>query len=235
MAQTERVVSAAEVARFDALASRWWDVDGPMRPLHRMNRLRVRWIAERAKARVGAGARLLDLGCGAGIAAEALAREGFDVLGVDASVPAIEAARAHAAAGGLAIGYRSGLAEDLVAEGARFGVVTALEIIEHVPDQAGFVAMLARLLEPDGVLFVSTINRTLGSLAVAKIGAEYIARLLPAGTHDWRRFVRPDELAGFGRAAGLRLAEMSGMVMDPAGGWRGSRNVAVNYIAALTR
>jgi len=226
-------VSAEEVARFSALAERWWDPNGPMRPLHRMNPLRVGWIDSRIRHHAGGNVRLLDVGCGAGLASEALAKAGHDVTGVDASAPAIEAARAHAS---VAIDYRVGTAEAMLQAGQRFTAITALEIIEHVPDQPGFMRTLARLLEPDGMLFVSTLNRTLRSLAVAKIGAEYIARLLPAGTHDWRRFVKPEELAAMARAAGLRLHSVSGMVFDPATlGWRESRDLSINYIAAFGR
>jgi 2-polyprenyl-6-hydroxyphenyl methylase/3-demethylubiquinone-9 3-methyltransferase len=227
-------VSAEEVARFSKLADRWWDPKGPMRPLHAMNPLRVGWIDDRIRQQVGpGGARLLDVGCGAGLASEALAKAGHHVTGVDASAEAIEAARAHA---GLPIEYRIGTAEDILRTGARFQAVTALEIIEHVPDQPGFVAASAGLLEPGGVLFVSTLNRTLRALAVAKLGAEYVVRMLPAGTHDWRRFVKPEELAAMGRRAGLRLSAISGMVFDvSSGGWRESRDLSMNYIAALTK
>jgi 2-polyprenyl-6-hydroxyphenyl methylase/3-demethylubiquinone-9 3-methyltransferase len=226
-------VSAEEVARFSALADRWWDPDGPMRPLHRMNPLRVGWIDARIRQRFDGGVRLLDVGCGAGLASEALAKAGHDVTGVDASEAAIAAARAH---GGAAIDYRVGTAEDVLATGARFAAVTALEIIEHVPDQPGFMRTLATLLEPGGLVFVSTLNRTWRSLAVAKIGAEYIARLLPAGTHDWRRFVKPEELASMARDSGLRLDAVSGMVFEPTTrGWRESRDLSINYIAAFSR
>ncbi len=226
-------VSAEEVARFSALAERWWDPDGPMWPLHRMNPLRVGWIDSHIRQRFNAGVRLLDVGCGAGLASEALAAAGHKVTGVDASEPAIEAARAHA---GVDIDYRVGTAEDVLAAGARFAAVAALEIIEHVPDQPGFMRTLVSLLEPDGMVFVSTLNRTWRSLAVAKIGAEYIARLLPAGTHDWRRFVKPEELAGMARAAGLRLEAVAGMVVEPTTrGWRESGDLSINYIAAFSR
>jgi len=228
-------VSAEEIARFGALAPRWWDQNGPMRPLHAMNRLRVGWISERIRARIGAKARVLDLGCGGGIATEAFAHEGFEVTGMDASVEAIGVARTHAAESGLDIGYRVGLADDAAADGLRFDVVTALEIIEHVPDQAGFMHSLAGLVQPGGLLFVSTLNRTLSSLVVAKIGAEYIVRLLPAGTHQWQRFVKPEELGALGRAAGLRLTDLSGMVYSPAAAsWVTSRDASINYIAAFS-
>ena len=203
-------VLPGEVDKFDRLAAEWWNPHGPMRPLHAMNPLRVGWIDQRIRARFGAPQRLLDLGCGAGIAAEALARLGHDVLGVDAAADAIAAARAHAEGAALPLAYREGSAERLAAEGARFPVATALEVIEHVADPAAFLGLLATLLEPGGLLFVSTINRTVRSLAVAKIGAEYIARLLPAGTHDWRRFVTPAELGRAGLRAGLRLVATRG-------------------------
>jgi 2-polyprenyl-6-hydroxyphenyl methylase/3-demethylubiquinone-9 3-methyltransferase len=207
-----------------------------MRPLHRMNPLRVGWIDQRITARLNPPVRLLDLGCGAGIAAEAFARRGHTVLGLDASAEAIAAAEAHAKDEALHLTYRVGAAEDLEAEGQTFEVVTALEVIEHVEDPAAFMRQLASLTLPGGLVFVSTLNRTLRSLAMAKIGAEYIARLLPIGTHDWRRFVAPEALAGYGRAAGLRLIDLTGMEMSAlSGNWRAKRDVGVNYLAAFQR
>jgi 2-polyprenyl-6-hydroxyphenyl methylase / 3-demethylubiquinone-9 3-methyltransferase len=225
-------VLTAEVARFDALADRWWDSAGPMRPLHQMNPLRVGWVDSRLRARFGAGVRVLDVGCGAGLAAEALARRGHSVLGIDAAGEALAAARVHSDGRGLPLSYREATAEDLLGEGKRFPAIVALEVIEHVADPAAFVATLARLLEPGGLLFVSTLNRTRRSFLTAKLGAEYVLRLLPIGTHDFSRFVTPPELAGYCRAAGLRLSDIAGMRPDPVrGGWRTSRDVAVNYIA----
>jgi 2-polyprenyl-6-hydroxyphenyl methylase/3-demethylubiquinone-9 3-methyltransferase len=227
-------VVSGEVARFDALASRWWDPNGPMRPLHRMNPARVEWITARIAARFPDpdAVRILDVGCGAGLAAEALARRGFSVLGIDAAGEAIEVARAHAAGLGLRLGYRAATAEALVADGAKFPVITALEVIEHVADPEAFLRTLADLLSPGGLLFLSTLNRTRRSFMVAKLGAEYLLRLLPVGTHDWKKFVTPAELAAGARRAGLHVADMAGMTPNKlAGGWHAGRDLAVNYIA----
>jgi 2-polyprenyl-6-hydroxyphenyl methylase/3-demethylubiquinone-9 3-methyltransferase len=224
-------VSAAEVARFNALASRWWDPNGPMRPLHAMNPARIGWILARAARRFPSaeGVRLLDVGCGGGLAAEALSRHGFDVLGIDAAADVIEAARAHAGDSGPA--YRVAPAEDLLAEGRRFQVITALEVIEHVPDPAAFVRVLVRLLEPGGMLFLSTLNRTRRSFLVAKLGAEYVLRLLAVGTHDWRRFIPPAELAGLLRDAGARVMDTAGL-SPGLSSWRVTRDLGVNYLLA---
>jgi 2-polyprenyl-6-hydroxyphenyl methylase/3-demethylubiquinone-9 3-methyltransferase len=225
-------VLRGEIGKFERLAAQWWDPAGPMRALHAMNALRVGWI----DARIGRGQRVLDVGCGAGLAAEALAGLGHEVLGIDAAAELIAVARAHAEGKGLRLDYRAATAETLVAEGARFPVITALEVIEHVPDPAAFLRLLAALLEPDGLVLVSTINRTMRSLAVAKIGAEYVARLLPKGTHDWRRFVTPAELGRAAGAAGLRLLQTRGMSYDlRARAWRETADLAVNYIALLER
>ncbi len=219
-----------EISKFNRLAAEWWDPSGPMAPLHAMNPLRTGWV----DAQVPVRGRLLDVGCGAGLAAEAFARLGYDVLGIDAAADAIAAAVAHADGGGLDLTYRVATAETLLAEGARFPVITALEVIEHVADPARFLALLAGLLEPGGRLFLSTLNRTLRSLAVGKIGAEYIARLLPAGTHEWRRFISPAELDRAARGAGLRLVGTRGMSYDLRGRvWRESADLSVNYLAML--
>lgn len=226
-------VRPEEIARFDALAARWWDSSGPMQPLHMMNPVRSSWILERIAAKYGsASVKLLDVGCGAGLLSETLARAGCDVLGLDAAAEAIAAAQAHAQGQGLSLAYQSGTAEALAASGAKFQVVTALEIIEHVADPAAFVATLAGLLAPGGLLFLSTLNRTGAAYLTAKLGAEFLLRLLPVGTHDWQQFLTPAELGGFCRAAGLRLADTAGMSFSPAARtFKISKNTSINYIA----
>jgi 2-polyprenyl-6-hydroxyphenyl methylase / 3-demethylubiquinone-9 3-methyltransferase len=232
-----------EVEKFDRLAARWWDPRGPMAPLHAMNPARMGWIVSRIARRHGrdpaspgalAGLRILDVGCGAGLASEALARAGAAVTGLDAAGRALAVARAHAAGAGLSIAYRDGTPEALLAAGERgaFDAVLALEVVEHVADRDAFCRHLAVLARPrGGLVFLSTLNRTARSFLFAKLGAEYVLRLLPAGTHDWRMFVRPSELGTSLRLAGLRVADLAGLTMDPlTGRWRTSRDVGVNYI-----
>lgn len=242
MPQPTPTARADEIAKFDALAARWWDPSGPMAPLHRMNPLRTEWIGRRLAAAEGrpganlAGLSVLDIGCGAGLASEALARMGAQVTGLDAAAAALEAARAHAAAEGLSIDYREGMPENLAAEGRHFDAVVALEVIEHVADRPAFLAALAGLVKPGGLVFLSTLNRTPRSFLLAKVGAEYILRLLPRGTHDWKMFVTPAELGAEARRAGLRVTDIAGMSPVQGGrDWRESRDVSVNYLAALRR
>ena len=236
MADNE-AASPAEIAKFAALAPRWWDATGPMRELHRMNPVRTAWIAGYIRTHLGEGPLpVLDFGCGGGIATESLARAGFAMTGVDAAAEAIGVARTHAERERLSIDYRLGTAAETVAQGCRFAAVTALEIIEHVPDQPAFMQSLAGLLRPQGLLFVSTLNRTWQSLAFAKVGAEYVVRLLPVGTHDWRSFVKPDELARSARTAGLTLIGLSGLRRNNlTGTWQVGSDTSVNYIAAFAR
>ncbi|GAB6854599.1 bifunctional 2-polyprenyl-6-hydroxyphenol methylase/3-demethylubiquinol 3-O-methyltransferase UbiG [Asaia astilbis] len=235
-------VSDREIAHFDQLAATWWDPNGPMKPLHDMNPMRTEWVnahLKRLHNLRGGTLSLLDIGCGAGLASEAFARMGHDVLGLDASPEGIRAAEAHFAAHPLAPGagaltYRKSSAEELVREGKSFDAISALEVIEHVNDPQEFLSLLRSLTKPGGLIAVSTLNRTLRSLAVAKIGAEYIARLLPIGTHDWQKFIKPEELRQMGGAVGLRMIDVSGMSYRPFH-WRLTRDTSINYIAMFVR
>jgi len=176
------------------------------------------------------------VGCGAGLLSEALAKEGFEVTGLDAGADVIAAAKLHAEGQGLALSYRHGSAEELAAEGGTFPVITALEILEHVAEPVAFLRTLSTLLAPGGVLFLSTLNRTAASYAVAKLGAEYVLRLLPKGTHDWNKFIKPEELSRFARQAGLRLTDSAGLSFSPVTqGFSISRDLSINYLAMAVR
>jgi 2-polyprenyl-6-hydroxyphenyl methylase/3-demethylubiquinone-9 3-methyltransferase len=241
-------VNIEEVKKFDALAASWWNPTGPMRPLHMMNPVRVKWILDQISkrssvmpavipAKAGTGIHcpnILDVGCGAGLLSESLAKAGHTVLGLDAATEAIAAAQAHAAGRNLPVNYRAGSAEDLLSEGQKFPIITALEIIEHVDDPAGFIATLAALLEPGGILFISTLNRTPRAWLTAKLGAEFLLRLLPTGTHDWKQFITPAELDDYCRRADLRLAAIAGISFRPLTGFQITRDTSINYIAAIS-
>jgi 2-polyprenyl-6-hydroxyphenyl methylase / 3-demethylubiquinone-9 3-methyltransferase len=234
-----------EVARFAKLASEWWDANGPFKPLHRINPTRLTYIRDRLCRAFGrnpkAGASLkglsvLDIGCGGGLVAEPLARLGAEVTGIDPALENVEAAKAHAKGAGLDITYRCATAEALAAEAATFDAVLLLEVIEHVPDVPVFLKSVASLVRPGGVMILSTLNRTLKAYALAIIGAELILRWLPAGTHDWNRFVTPDELKGGLQGAGLAVGDVTGLVYDLlADEWRLSSDSDVNYFATATR
>lgn len=233
-------IDESEVAKFARLADEWWNPRGSFAPLHRFNPIRLRFIRDIAAEHFGRDTRelppfqglsLLDLGCGGGLLSEPLSRLGFDVLGVDAAERNVEIASAHAARAVAPVSYRCATAEMLREEGLTFDVVLAMEIIEHVPDIPGFVIECARLVRPDGLLFIATINRTLKSLALAKLAAEYVLRWLPPGTHDWNRFIPPDRLKGLLKDAGLNILRLQGMVFSPlAWDWRLSRDTDVNYV-----
>jgi 2-polyprenyl-6-hydroxyphenyl methylase/3-demethylubiquinone-9 3-methyltransferase len=232
-------VIGEEVARFDALGDDWWDPSGPMAPLHRINPIRIAWLRDtiaRHFARQGdplEDLQVLDIGCGAGLLAEPLARMGAIVTGLDPAPASIRIARAHAEATGAELTYREGTVEDLGREGAKFDVVLAMEVVEHVHDMAAFVAQAASLVKPGGLFALSTLNRTLKSFALAIVDAEYVLRWLPAGTHHWEQFVTPMELTAALRAAGMRVKTKKGMVYDPLRRtWKLSDDMDVNYFLA---
>jgi 2-polyprenyl-6-hydroxyphenyl methylase/3-demethylubiquinone-9 3-methyltransferase len=241
MAETNRTLDRDEVARFARLAGEWWDANGPFKPLHRINPVRLTYIRDQlcrrfardAKAgRSLEGLAVLDIGCGGGLVAEPLARLGATVTGIDPAPENIEAAKGHAKGAGLAIAYRAVTAEDLAKEGVAFDAVLLLEVVEHVPDVPLFLKSVAPLVKPGGVMIVSTLNRTIKAYALAIVGAEVILRWLPAGTHDWNRFVTPEELRAALEAAGLNVSDMTGMVYHPlADEWRLSQDTDVNYFA----
>jgi 2-polyprenyl-6-hydroxyphenyl methylase/3-demethylubiquinone-9 3-methyltransferase len=227
-------VDAAEVAKFEAGASRFWDPQGEFRPLHLLNPVRTRFVSERVPL---AGLRVLDVGCGGGLLAESLAREGAQVTAIDLAPAMIEVARLHAAAAGLTIDYRLAGAEELRrASPALFDVVTCMEMLEHVPEPAAMLGTLARLLKPGGALFVSTLNRNLRSFLLAIVGAEYLMNLIPRGTHEYERLIRPAELARWARAAGLELQGLAGIALNPFTARVSlSTDVGVNYLAHFLR
>ena len=222
----------AEIAKFEALAHRFWDEAGEFRPLHRLNPMRAEFVARRATLD---GRRVLDVGCGGGLLAEALRRQGAQVTAVDRSPSMIEVARVHAAETGLAIDYRVADAEALAADPAeRFDVVCCMEMLEHVPDPGATLAALCTLVKPGGSLFVSTINRTARAFALAIVGAEYLLRLLPRGTHEYARLIRPSELAQHARAAGFEIADTAGLDYEPfSGRCQLTQDLSVNYVAQL--
>ncbi|HVJ43256.1 MAG TPA: bifunctional 2-polyprenyl-6-hydroxyphenol methylase/3-demethylubiquinol 3-O-methyltransferase UbiG [Dongiaceae bacterium] len=242
-------VDHEEVAKFTAMAEAWWDPQGKFRPLHRLNPVRVEYIVDMVKKHFGgseaadgsttatplAGLAMLDIGCGGGLLAEPLARLGAQVTGIDAAERNIAIARAHAEQTGTRITYLPCAAEDLLSGQQhgqqRFDVVLAMEVIEHVSDPAVFLATAAALMKPNGLLFVATLNRTVKSYALAIVGAEYIMRWLPRGTHDWRKFMRPSEIARPLRQAGLAIHDIAGVTYHPLSDrWQRSRDLDVNYM-----
>ena len=231
--------SQAELDKFGALAQRWWDPQGPQKALHAMNPVRLRYVADALRAAgVGlAGARALDVGCGGGLLSEALAGEGAEVVALDLSPDLLKVARLHGLESGARVDYRLQSAEALAGElPGSFDVVTCMEMLEHVPDPSAVVEACATLLRPGGRLFLSTLNRTPAAFALAIVGAEYVARLLPKGTHQYRDFIRPSELAGWLRDAGLELEDVRGLVYEP---WRGAARLSsrteVNYLACARK
>lgn len=228
------------------MADAWWDPKGPFAPLHRLNPTRLGFIRDQALRRFGrdgaertpfAGLRLLDVGCGGGLLTEPMARLGFEVIGVDASEENITVARTHAETLGLKIDYRAGTMEDLVAAGEpSFDVILAMEVIEHVADPGAFLRDCARLLERGGLMIIATLNRTAASLAFGKIAAEYVLRWVPAGTHNWRQFLKPEEIRGFLAEEALDVAGPFGMALNPlTGRWSIGSDTKINYLMTVTR
>ncbi|MSQ92730.1 MAG: bifunctional 2-polyprenyl-6-hydroxyphenol methylase/3-demethylubiquinol 3-O-methyltransferase UbiG, partial [Gammaproteobacteria bacterium] len=227
-----RNVDPAEISKFDAAASRWWDPDGEFRPLHDLNPARLDYIE--ARAGLG-GRRVLDVGCGGGLLAEGMARRGARVTGIDLSPGALEVARLHALEDSVAVDYRLLAAEELAdTDHGTFDLVTCLEMLEHVPDPGQVIQAIARLVRPGGDVVCSTINRNARAFALAIVGAEYLLRLLPAGTHQYARLIKPSELARWGRDAGLVVVDLVGLEYDPmARKARISADTSVNYLIHL--
>jgi len=238
-------IDAAEVAKFSAIAAQWWDPTGKFAPLHKFNPVRLSFLKGEAAAHFGRdprslrpfeGLTLLDIGCGGGLLSEPMARLGFTVTGADASERNIGTAKAHAAQSGLEIDYRAVTAEELAAEGRSYDVVLNMEVVEHVADVRGYMNACAALVKPGGITAVATMNKTLKSLALAKIGAEYVLGWLPRGTHDWNRFIPPTELRAMLEEAGLTHCKTQGVSFNPlAWDWVLSSDVDVNYMITARR
>ena len=238
-------VDPAEVAKFSAIAAEWWDPAGKFAPLHKFNPVRLEFIRGEAASHFSRDARslrpfeglsLLDIGCGGGLLSEPMTRLGFAVTGADASERNIGTAKAHAAQSDLSINYRATTAEALAEEGASFDVVLNMEVVEHVADVRAYLAACTALVKPGGITFVATMNKTLKSLALAKIGAEYVLGWLPRGTHDWNRFIPPAELKISLEETGLTVLKTQGVSFDPlAWDWKLSSDVDVNYMVVARR
>lgn len=242
----QTTIDPAEVAKFEAMAAEWWDPNGKFRPLHLMNPCRLDYITTQIAAEFGrdlksprpfAGLRILDIGCGGGLLSEPMARLGADVVGADAAPRNIPVARIHAENQGLAIDYRHTTAEDLAAAGERFDVVLNMEVVEHVSDPQAYLTACRELLKPGGLMICSTLNRNGKSFLMAIIGAEWVMRWLPKGTHDWQKFITPDELYALIEKAGLTPVDRKGMVFNPVS-WSWSlsaRDLSVNYVTSSVR
>ncbi|CAM8670812.1 UbiG 2-polyprenyl-3-methyl-5-hydroxy-6-metoxy-1,4-benzoquinol methylase [Paracoccaceae bacterium] len=236
-------IDPAEVAKFEAMAAEWWDPNGKFKPLHLMNPCRLDYITSQIAAEFDrnlagpapfAGLRILDIGCGGGLLSEPMARLGATVVGADAAPRNIPVAQVHAEQSGLSIDYRHTTAEDLAAAGEQFDVVLNMEVVEHVADPLAYLTACQQLLKPGGLMICSTLNRNTKSFLMAIIGAEWVMRWLPKGTHDWAKFITPDELYGLIRQAGLDPVDKKGMVFNPVS-WRwavSDRDLSVNYVTA---
>lgn len=244
-ASIDSSIDPGEIAKFSAIAAEWWDPAGKFAPLHKFNPVRLAFIQAEAARHFGRDGRslrpfeglsLLDIGCGGGLLAEPMARLGFTVTGADASERNVGTARAHAGQSGLQIDYRATSAESLATEGLNFDVVLNMEVVEHVADVSAYLAACSRLVKAGGLTFTATLNKTLKSLALAKIGAEYVLGWLPRGTHDWNRFIPPLKLQQSLEASGLTILKTQGVSFDPlAWDWRLSSDVDVNYMVVAGR
>ncbi|MCC9620115.1 bifunctional 2-polyprenyl-6-hydroxyphenol methylase/3-demethylubiquinol 3-O-methyltransferase UbiG [Thalassospira sp. MA62] len=223
-AKPNRTANSEEIARFSAMAEEWWDPNGVMKPLHKFNPVRLQLLRDNICAHLGRetntttplkDVEIIDIGCGAGLLSEPLARMGAKMTSLDASENNIKVAKVHAEQSGLEIDYRCGTPEMLADEGKQFDIVLNMEVIEHVDDPQFFMQACASVLKPGGLMFIATLNRTIKSLALAKVGAEYILRWVPAGTHDWRKFVKPSEMSSYLRGAGLELTDITGVAYNP--------------------
>ena len=233
-------VDAGEVERFSAMAAEWWNPNGKFRPLHKFNPVRLAYIRDQVAARFGRdpraakpfeGLRFLDIGCGGGLLCEPMSRLGAEVVGADASETNIEVARLHAAEAGVTVDYRATTAEALAEAGEQFDVVLNMEVVEHVADVGLFIDACSQLVKPNGIMFVATINRTLKALGLAIVGAEYLLRWLPRGTHQYGKLVRPEELERALNAAGMSLVESTGVTYNPlTDRWQRSKDMDVNYM-----
>ena len=238
-------VSPEEIAKFESMADTWWNPEGPFRPLHKFNPARIRYIRDQLAAHFCRDAQkprpfeqltLLDIGCGGGLICEPMARLGFKVTGIDAAEKNVNVARLHAARSNLGIDYETAPPETLQERKTRYDVVLSLEVVEHVADLEAFINAATALVARNGVLIAATLNRTLKSLALAKIGAEYVLRWLPPGTHDWHKFVKPSELAVALRQGGMEVKDITGLTYDIlANKWAASRDLSVNYIVLATQ
>jgi 2-polyprenyl-6-hydroxyphenyl methylase/3-demethylubiquinone-9 3-methyltransferase len=243
---TTTTVDPAEVAKFEAMAAEWWNPEGKFKPLHMLNPVRLDYITSQIAAEFGRdlagpapfqGLRILDIGCGGGLLSEPMARLGADVVGADAAARNIPVAQVHAAQSGLAIDYRHTTAEDMAAAGEQFDVVLNMEVVEHVADPQAYLTACQQLLKPGGLMICSTLNRNPKSFAMAIVGAEWVMRWLPKGTHDWRKFITPDELYALIGTAGLRPVDRKGMVFNPLT-WRwalSARDLSCNYVTASVK
>lgn len=229
-------VDQNEIAKFEALASRWWDPSSEFRPLHDINPLRLNYIDERSPL---AGRKVLDVGCGGGLLSEGMARRGAEVTGIDMGEAPLAVARLHGLESGVEVDYRQATVEELATDPAQAGqydIVTCLEMLEHVPEPASVIRACAQLLRPGGELYVSTINRNPKSFLFAIVGAEYLLRLLPKGTHEWSKFIRPSEMSDHLRHAGLEIRDLTGMTYNPVTKvYKLGRDVDVNYMMHATK